>query len=222
MARGINLRRLGSNLAISCDETTTPEIVESVWAAFGSQASPAATGNSRSFAAVSTDVATAIPGALRRTRPFMTYPVFVEHRSETEMLRYLRRFLPPVAHTVILALLSAWPAGAFIGSVEMAMGLVRDKRAVASDGDAQSDTDGDSDSDTQTTANAGQGGGAGDKDRDARPGPRRRRRTQPDPVTAAIKKGWDDDKIVARLGVTKRTIQRRRKDLGNAGSAAPG
>jgi glycine dehydrogenase len=91
LARGINLRRLGSNLAISCDETTTPEIVESVWAAFGSQASPAATGNSRSFAAVSTDVATAIPGALRRTRPFMTHPVFVEHRSETEMLRYLRR-----------------------------------------------------------------------------------------------------------------------------------
>jgi hypothetical protein len=36
-------------------------------------------------------------------------------------------------------------------------------------------------------------------------------------VTAAVKKGWDDDKIVAKLGVTKRTIQRRRKDLENAG-----
>ena len=126
--------------------------------------------------------------------------------------------LPPVAHTVIMALLSAWPAGAFIGSVEMAMGLVRDKRAVASAGDTDSDTEGDSDSDTETPENTGQGGGGGDKDRDTKPDPRRRRRTQPDPVTAAIKKGWDDDKIVAKLGVTKRTIQRRRKDLEKAGA----
>jgi hypothetical protein len=131
--------------------------------------------------------------------------------------------LPPVAHTVILALLSAWPAGAFIGSVEMAMGLVRDKRAVASTDDTDSDTEGDSDSDTETPGNAGQGGGGGDSDRDTKPDPRRRRRTQPDPVTAAIKRGWDDDKIVAKLGVTKRTIQRRRKDLEKAGGApAPG
>ena len=92
LARGINLRPLGSKLAISCDETTTPEIVESVWAAFDPQASiAAAAGNNRSFAAVSPHVVTAIPDALRRARPFMTHPVFVEHRSETEMLRYLRR-----------------------------------------------------------------------------------------------------------------------------------
>ena len=44
LARGINLRPLGSRLAISCDETTTPEIVESVWAAFGSKTSAAAAG----------------------------------------------------------------------------------------------------------------------------------------------------------------------------------
>jgi hypothetical protein len=125
--------------------------------------------------------------------------------------------VPPVAHTVILALLSAWPAGALIGSVEMAMGLVRDKRAVE-----EGDTEGDSESDSETPKNAGQGGSGGDGDSDRKPNPRRRRRTLPDPVTAAIKKGWDDDKIVARLGVTKRTIQRRRKDLENAGNdAAP-
>ena len=47
--------------------------------------------NSQSFAAVAKDVAPALPGPLRRTSPFMTRPVFVEHRSETEMLRYLRR-----------------------------------------------------------------------------------------------------------------------------------
>jgi glycine dehydrogenase len=89
LARGINLRRLGANLAISCDETTTPEIVESVWAAFGSKDS--ARNKERSFAAVSSEVAAAIPQALRRTSAFMTHPVFSEHRSETEMLRYLRR-----------------------------------------------------------------------------------------------------------------------------------
>ena len=91
LARGVTLRRLGSKLVISCDETTTPEIVKSVWAAFGPLASIAAAGINRSFAAVSTHVVTAIPDALRRTGPFMTHPVFVEHRSETEMLRYLRR-----------------------------------------------------------------------------------------------------------------------------------
>ena len=91
LARDINLRRLGARLAVSCDETTTPEIVESVWAAFGSKTAVAAGGNSQSFAAVAKDVAPALPGPLRRTSPFMTHPVFVEHRSETEMLRYLRR-----------------------------------------------------------------------------------------------------------------------------------
>jgi glycine dehydrogenase len=91
LARGINLRRLDARLAISCDETTTPETVKSVWAAFGTKASIAAGGNSRSYAAVARDMAPALPGALRRTSAFMTHPVFVEHRSETEMLRYLRR-----------------------------------------------------------------------------------------------------------------------------------
>ena len=90
LARGINLRRLGSNLAISCDQTTSAEIVESVWAAFGSRES-ARTNGLEPFAAVSARANVSIPGELSRTSPFMTNPVFVEHRSETEMLRYLRR-----------------------------------------------------------------------------------------------------------------------------------
>ena len=44
LARSINLRRLGSKLAIRCDETTTPEIIEGVWAAFVAQASAAEPG----------------------------------------------------------------------------------------------------------------------------------------------------------------------------------
>ena len=91
LAHGINLRLLGSRLAISCDETTTPEIVERIWAAFGTKTSVVASNHGRSFAAVAKGVPSAVPRALRRTSPFMTHPVFVEHRSETEMLRYLRR-----------------------------------------------------------------------------------------------------------------------------------
>jgi hypothetical protein len=116
--------------------------------------------------------------------------------------------LSPVTHVVISALLSAWPAGAFIGSVEMAMGLVRAIRAVEAS-DSESDTEGDSDSDTETPETAG-----GD---DKKPPVTRRRRATPDPVTAAINKGWDDDRIIAKYGVTKRTIQRRRKGLEGVG-----
>jgi glycine dehydrogenase len=89
-ASGLNLRRLEKRVAISCDETTTPDIVERVWAAFGCKRSSGKSAE-RSFAAVAQDVTAAIPDALRRTSEFMTHPVFRAHRSETEMLRYLRR-----------------------------------------------------------------------------------------------------------------------------------
>jgi glycine dehydrogenase len=96
LQRGINLRRLSANgelpcrIGISVDETTTPDIVESVWAAFGAKDADR-NSEAGSFAFVSCHTANAIPPALRRTTEFMTHPVFVEHRSETEMLRYLRR-----------------------------------------------------------------------------------------------------------------------------------
>jgi glycine dehydrogenase len=91
LARGINLGRLDANLAMSCDETTTAEIVESVWAAFGFRNAAVAKSGNLSFAAVSRRATAAIPKMLRRTSAFMSHPVFSEHRSETEMLRYLRR-----------------------------------------------------------------------------------------------------------------------------------
>src|SRR3546814_6385271 len=43
------------------------------------------------FDTVAETVAEALPPALLRTTPFLTHPVFHQHRSETEMLRYLRR-----------------------------------------------------------------------------------------------------------------------------------
>ena len=94
--RGINLRCLAadgqllSRIGISVDETTTPDIVESVWAVFGAK-DVSRKGEGGSFASIASQTANAIPAALRRTTEFMTHPLFVEHRSETEMLRYLRR-----------------------------------------------------------------------------------------------------------------------------------
>jgi glycine cleavage system P protein (glycine dehydrogenase) len=77
---GINLREAGPDqVGISCDETTTGEHVRAVWRAFGGDgALPPRAGE-------------AIPPGLRRGSPFLTHPVFHAHRSETAMLRYLRR-----------------------------------------------------------------------------------------------------------------------------------
>jgi glycine dehydrogenase len=76
--RGLNLRDAGDGrIGISLDETTTLDDVERVWAAFGGRPAVA-------------DAPEGIPASLRRTSPFMTHPVFHAHRSETEMMRYLR------------------------------------------------------------------------------------------------------------------------------------
>ncbi|OUM44891.1 aminomethyl-transferring glycine dehydrogenase [Arthrobacter sedimenti] len=79
-AQGYNLRRVDADhLGISCDETTTAEHIAAVAAVFG--------GTSEGSAAVRDR----IPADLRRTSDFLTHPVFSLHRSETAMLRYLRR-----------------------------------------------------------------------------------------------------------------------------------
>ncbi len=82
-AKGVNLREVdGDTLGIALDETTTREVVESVWAAFGVTAS---------VDDLDLAVGSAIPEGLRRTTPFLTHPVFHRYHSETEMMRYLRR-----------------------------------------------------------------------------------------------------------------------------------
>jgi glycine dehydrogenase len=80
---GINLRDLGNGrIGVSLDETTTPEIVDRVWRAFGGTGSP-----DRSAAAP----APAIPPSLTRRGGFLAHPTFHRYRSETELLRYMRR-----------------------------------------------------------------------------------------------------------------------------------
>ncbi len=96
LQRGINLRRFAgdsaspSRIGISVDETTTPDIVEKIWAAFGAK-NESGKGEGASFAAIEGQVVNALPPALRRSSTFMTHPVFAAYRSETEMMRYLRR-----------------------------------------------------------------------------------------------------------------------------------
>jgi glycine dehydrogenase len=77
--RGVNLRRVDADrVGIACDETTTEAHLAVVWQAFGVSAHRG-------------EVPVALPEALRRTSDYLTHPVFGSHRSETAMLRYLRR-----------------------------------------------------------------------------------------------------------------------------------
>jgi len=65
--------------------STTRDDVAAIWHVFANRASPFAVD------AIDASIVDSIPDACRRTAPFLTHPVFHAHRSETEMLRYLRR-----------------------------------------------------------------------------------------------------------------------------------
>ena len=84
VAANMNFRIADAVLGISLDETTTREDVEAIWRAFAGSAAP--------FTVDDIDSAIAEAAvAPARTTAFLTHPVFQRHRSETEMLRYLRR-----------------------------------------------------------------------------------------------------------------------------------
>ena len=75
--RGINLRLAdGDHVGISCDETTTDAHLEIIAEVFGVELPGGGEAT--------------IPAELQRTSSYMTHPVFSLHRSETQMLRYLR------------------------------------------------------------------------------------------------------------------------------------
>ena len=82
LAEKINLRVGDGTLGIAVDETTRPEIIEAVWRAFG---------GTLGYADVEGGARDAIPVGLRRDSTFLTHPVFHAHRSETELLRYMRK-----------------------------------------------------------------------------------------------------------------------------------
>jgi glycine dehydrogenase len=78
--RGVLLRLVDDDhVGITCGETTTLAHVEAVLGAFGT------------IADRRTPPSGALPAALLRRGPILVHPVFSTHRSETSMLRYLRR-----------------------------------------------------------------------------------------------------------------------------------
>ncbi len=84
---GIALLRVDADtLGISCSELTTVGHLEALWAAFGVTGS--IDGGAAALDAATVD---ALPDDLVRTSPFLTHPVFHEHRSETSLMRWLRR-----------------------------------------------------------------------------------------------------------------------------------
>ena len=85
----INLRRDGeATLGLSVNERTTRRHIEALFHAFSGSDSV------RSIDAIDQKLAedwTSIPASLRRESDFLQHPVFYEHHSETDMLRYLKR-----------------------------------------------------------------------------------------------------------------------------------
>jgi glycine dehydrogenase len=86
-ARKINLRALGTDrIVIALDETVTSKDIVDIVGCFVSEKVPPALPDE-----LGSDADVAIPEPLRRSSGFLTHPVFHRHRSETEMLRYMRR-----------------------------------------------------------------------------------------------------------------------------------
>jgi glycine dehydrogenase len=84
---GVNLRRVDADrVGIACDETTRVAHLRTVWSAFGIR--PA---DGPADGPAGDGLPDTVPAALRRTSAYLTHPVFSAHRSETAMLRYLRR-----------------------------------------------------------------------------------------------------------------------------------
>ncbi len=81
-AEKINLGLGDATLRVALDETITPAIVEAIWRAFGGKLS---------YAEIEANARAALPEELKRASRFLTHPVFHAHRSETSMLRYMRK-----------------------------------------------------------------------------------------------------------------------------------
>ncbi|APY89394.1 glycine dehydrogenase (aminomethyl-transferring) [Streptomyces alfalfae] len=80
---GVNIHLVDADhVSLSCDETTTRRQLSAVWGAFGVDAD---------VDALDASAADTLPEGLLRGDAYLTHPVFHQHRSETSMLRYLRR-----------------------------------------------------------------------------------------------------------------------------------
>ncbi|WP_029604035.1 aminomethyl-transferring glycine dehydrogenase [Kozakia baliensis] len=83
---GINLRDIGQGrIGISCDETTQAQDIKALWRCFCPD-------DSRLTALEEKlTLRDRLPETLRRGEDYLRHPVFHTHRSETDLLRYMRR-----------------------------------------------------------------------------------------------------------------------------------
>ena len=82
----INLRHVNNTtIGLSLDETTTRADVEALWKIFAAKETL-----DFKLTEIDASVTNQIPPPLSRTTPYLSHPVFHNHRSETEMLRYMR------------------------------------------------------------------------------------------------------------------------------------
>ncbi len=82
----INLRYINNNtVAISLDETTTPEDLFDLISCFESESDTVA------FDISDDALPDHIPSSLTRTTTFLTHPAFNTHHSETQMMRYIKQ-----------------------------------------------------------------------------------------------------------------------------------
>jgi glycine dehydrogenase len=83
---GINLRIIDADtLGLSLDETTSTADLDKLLKIFGKGGDTVRTDR------LLDDIPAPWPEALRRTSTYLTHPVFNTHRTETEMLRYIRK-----------------------------------------------------------------------------------------------------------------------------------
>lgn len=80
---GVNIHQIDADqVSLACDETTTRKQLTAIWTAFGVEAD---------VDSLDTETADSLPGGLLRSDEYLTHPVFHQYRSETAMLRYLRK-----------------------------------------------------------------------------------------------------------------------------------
>lgn len=86
-SRGINVRRFDRDaIGITCDEVTSGDDIEAVISGISQ-----ATGAPVSAISAADCEPMGIPDQIRRSTPFLAHPIFNDYRSETAMMRYLRK-----------------------------------------------------------------------------------------------------------------------------------
>ena len=90
LAAGINLRYIGEkDVGVALNETVDTSDLRDIVGVFAGTPRPV-NGNLDVFAHHLASAHDGLPASLRRTSAYMTHPVFNTHRSETEMMRYVR------------------------------------------------------------------------------------------------------------------------------------